>query len=147
MQNYVCFSPLTSGLASFSHKSTPSDRPWIEAYCQNFQLAWKWAGPRMPKGQLSRVSWSGNSWKPFTFQPALRALQQPHKQSHSLQLATDTELAHHSLSTLSIFLSKRISSKYHAVTSKHQPGHLKGLLATSKWHALLVYSGCRHGEM
>ena len=49
----------------------------------------------MPKGQLSRVPWPGNSWMPFTFQPALRALQQPHKHLHSLQLATDTELAHH----------------------------------------------------
>jgi len=49
----------------------------------------------MPKGQLSTVSWPGNSWMPFTFQPALWALQQPHKHSHSLQLATDTELAHH----------------------------------------------------
>jgi len=49
----------------------------------------------MPKGQLSRVPWSGNSWMPFTFQPALRALQRPHKHPHSLQLATDTELAHH----------------------------------------------------
>ena len=36
LQNYVCFSPLTSGLESFGHKSTPSDRPWIEAYCPNF---------------------------------------------------------------------------------------------------------------
>ena len=26
------------------------------------------------------------------------------------------------------------------------PGHLKGPLATSKWHTLLVYSGCRHGK-
>jgi len=25
--------------------------------------------------------------------------------------------------------------------------HLKGQIATSKWHALLVYSGCRHGKM
>jgi len=49
----------------------------------------------MPKGQLSRVPWPGNSWMPFTFQPALRVLQQPHKHLHSLQLATDTELAHH----------------------------------------------------
>jgi len=49
----------------------------------------------MPKGQLSGVPWPGNSWMPFTFQPALRVLQQPHKHSHSLQLATDTELAHH----------------------------------------------------
>jgi len=27
---------------------------------------------------------------PFTFQPALQALQQPHKRSHSLQLPTHT---------------------------------------------------------
>jgi len=32
LQNYVCFSPLTSGLESFGHKSTPFDRLWIEAY-------------------------------------------------------------------------------------------------------------------
>jgi len=36
LQNYACFSPLTSGLESFGHKSTPSDRPWIEAYCLKF---------------------------------------------------------------------------------------------------------------
>ena len=36
LQNYICFSPLTSGLESFGHKSTPSDRPCIEAYCQKF---------------------------------------------------------------------------------------------------------------
>jgi len=36
LQNYVCFSPLTSGLESFGHKSTPSDRPWTEAYCPKF---------------------------------------------------------------------------------------------------------------
>jgi len=29
LQNYVCFSPLTSGLESFGHKSSPSHRPWI----------------------------------------------------------------------------------------------------------------------
>ena len=27
---------LTSGLESFGHKSTPSDGPWIEAYCPTF---------------------------------------------------------------------------------------------------------------
>ena len=36
LQNYIRFSPLTSGLESFGHKSTPSDRPWIEAYCPKF---------------------------------------------------------------------------------------------------------------
>jgi len=34
--NYVFFSSLTSGLESFGHKCTPSDRPWIEAYCPKF---------------------------------------------------------------------------------------------------------------
>jgi len=34
----------------------------------------------MLTGQLSRVLWPGNScsWMPFTFRPALCALQQPH---------------------------------------------------------------------
>jgi len=31
-ENYACFSPLTSGLESFGHKSTP----WIEDYCPKF---------------------------------------------------------------------------------------------------------------
>ena len=31
---------------------------------------------------ISRVPWPGNLWMPFTFQPALRALQEPHKHSH-----------------------------------------------------------------
>jgi len=31
--------------------------------------------------------------------------------------------------------------------NKVSPGHLEAPLATSKWHALLVYSGCRHGKM
>ena len=30
--------PLTSGLESFDHKPTPSDRPWIEAYSPKFYL-------------------------------------------------------------------------------------------------------------
>jgi len=36
LQKYICFSLLTSVLESFGHKSTPSDRPWIEAYCPTF---------------------------------------------------------------------------------------------------------------
>ena len=40
---------LISRLESFGHKSTPSDRPWIEAYCPKFKLAREWAGPRMLK--------------------------------------------------------------------------------------------------
>jgi len=51
----------------------------------------------MPKGQLSRVPWPGNSWMPFTFQPALWVPQQTHKHSHSLQPAIPihSQLAHH----------------------------------------------------
>jgi len=47
----------------------------------------------MPK--VNFLPWPGNSWMPFTFQAALLALQQPHKHSHSLQLAIHTQLAHH----------------------------------------------------
>ena len=60
-----------------------------------FQLVWKWVGPRMLKGQLSRVPWPGNSWMPFTFQPALWVLLQPHKHSYSLQQVIHTQVAHH----------------------------------------------------
>jgi len=37
----------------------------------------------MPKSQLSKVPWPGKSWMLFTFQPALRPLQQPHIHTHS----------------------------------------------------------------
>ena len=46
----------------------------------------------MPKGQLSLAR---ELLDVFTFQPALRVLQHPHKHSHSLQLAIHTQLAHH----------------------------------------------------
>jgi len=109
----------------------------------------------MPKGQLSRVPWPGNSWMPFTFQPTLWALQQPHNHSHSLQQAIPTELAHHyiqyALSTLSVFFFFfEVQEDFFKVQHGHIKApkwHLKGLLATSKWHALLVYSGCQHGKM
>jgi len=35
-QNDMCFSLFTSGLESCGHKSTPSDRPWVVAYCPKF---------------------------------------------------------------------------------------------------------------
>jgi len=87
LQNYICISLLTSGLESFGHKSTPSDRPWIEvSQARN--------GLELECQKVNFLEYLGQ-WNPFTFQPALRALQQPHKHSHSLQLATDTEVAHH----------------------------------------------------
>ena len=36
LQNYVHFSPLTTGLESFGHKSTPYDGLRIETYCPKF---------------------------------------------------------------------------------------------------------------
>jgi len=93
LQNYLCFTSLISGFEF-----------WPQTYSLWQALDWgllskilastKMGGPRVPNGQLSRVPWPGNSWMPFTFQPALQALQQPHKHSHSLQLATHTQLAH-----------------------------------------------------
>ena len=60
----------------------------MEAYRLSKILAsTKMGGPRMLKGQLSRAPWPGNSRMLFTFQLALCVLQQPHKNSHSLQLA------------------------------------------------------------
>ena len=73
--NYVCFSPVTSRLESFGHKSTPSHRPWTGAYYSNILSSTK----KKPKCQLSQVPGSGNSWLLFTFSS--------HKYSHSLQLA------------------------------------------------------------
>jgi len=43
----------------------------------------------MPKGQLSRVPWPGNSWMLFTFQPALGRFSSPTNiHSHSSKLLT-----------------------------------------------------------
>jgi len=36
LKNCTCFSPPTSVLQSFGHKSTPSDRSSIESYCPKF---------------------------------------------------------------------------------------------------------------
>ena len=47
-----------------------------------------------------------------------------------------------------LYMPKRISSKYRMATSNHQNGTWKGCWPQqSAWHALLVYSGCRHGKM
>ena len=79
----------------------------------------------MLKGQLSKVPWPGNIHFPACSSGTSAA---PH--SHSLQQAIHTQLAHHyiqqALLILSIYFSKRISSKYCAATSKHHQ-HKKGL--------------------
>ena len=92
----MCFSPLTSRLESFGHKYTPSDRPWIEHYCLKFQLAQKWAGPRMLRGQLSRVP--NNSWMPYVHFPSGTSVA---PQTFLLTAATaiHTQLAKHYLSS------------------------------------------------
>ena len=59
-----------------------------------FALTQKWAGPVVPKGQLSRVPWPGSCRRLFTFQAVLRPLQQTHKHSCSLHLAIHTQIAH-----------------------------------------------------
>jgi len=50
-------------------------------------------------------------------------LQQPHKHSHSLQLATHIELAHHYIQEA---LSTVSSSKYRVAPSKHRQATWKG---------------------
>ena len=72
----------------FWHKSSPSDRPWIKAYCPKFYLVQKWARPRMLKGQLSTVPWPGNSRMPFTFQPACSSGSSAAPQTFTLTLAS-----------------------------------------------------------
>ena len=81
LQNCVCFSPLTSGLEVLGTNLLPLTVPGLRS--------------TVPKGQLSRVPWPGNSWMPFPFQPALWTPQQPHKHSNSLQQAIQSPLAHH----------------------------------------------------
>jgi len=82
-------------IESFCHKSTPSE-PLDGGLLSKVLASTKIGGPRMPKGQHSRGCHIAALW----------ALQQPHKHSHSLQLANHTQLAHHyiqyALSTLSV---------------------------------------------
>jgi len=81
----------------------------------------------MLKDQLSRVPWPGNSWMPFTFQPALRSLQKPHKHLHSLQLAIHTELAQHYIQyAWSIFFQEDFFKVYRTTTSKCRQATWKG---------------------
>jgi len=36
LQNYILLFPAHLWVREFGHKSTPSDRPWIKAYCPKF---------------------------------------------------------------------------------------------------------------
>ena len=60
-----CFSTFTSRLQSFGHTSTPSHQPSPATKPAKFALTRKWAGPVMPKGQLSRVPWPGSCRRLF----------------------------------------------------------------------------------
>ena len=121
LQNYICFFRLTSGLEGFGHKSTTSDMPWIEAYCPKSYHENGWVLECWKVNFLECLGHAGNSWKLFSFQPAFRAFQQPHKYSYSLQLAIHTQLAHH-------YIQYALCALW----------HLKGPLATSMWHAPLL---------
>jgi len=84
-------------ISKFFWGSMPPDHPrslWPMAAAD--QLSRTQMFPSLEKNPVWNpgVPWPGNSSMPFTFQPALQALQQPHKHSRSLQQATDTELAH-----------------------------------------------------
>ena len=79
---------LATHLATPSHQPSPATKP------AKFAPTRKWAGPVMPKGQLSRVPWPGSCRILFTFQAVLRSLQQTHKHSCSLHLAIHTQIAH-----------------------------------------------------
>ena len=81
-------------VTEFGHTSTPSHQPSPATIPAKFALTRKWAGPVMPKGQLSRVPWPGSCRRLFTFQAVLRPLQQTHKHSCSLHLAIHTQIAH-----------------------------------------------------
>jgi len=75
----------------------------------------------MPKGQLSRVPWPGNSCMPITSQSASAA-----SQTFTLSYFHWTITSVHSICFIDYFCSKRNSSKYCAAASKHRNGTWKG---------------------
>jgi len=96
---------------------------------------------RMPKGQLSRVPWPGNSWMPFTFLPARSLGTSAAPKTFTLtpaSLATHTELTHHytytqyALSTLFIFFFLVLKDFFKV---PHQSTKMA------------LNSGCRHRKM
>ena len=101
--------PFTKGLVP-RLTSTPSHQPSPATKPAKFALTRKWAGPVMPKGQLSRVPWPGSCRRLFTFQAVLRPLQQTHKHSCSLHLAIHTQIAHRHIQSARIasYLKKKV---------------------------------------
>ena len=110
----------------------PLSQPSQQATHTKFNLAWKWARPRMLRGQLSRVPWPGNSWMPFTFQPALQQFSSPTR--FTLTPANYSHWTNTSLHSicfinsfgLFFFTSKRISPKYWTATFKCRQANWKG---------------------
>ena len=116
----------------------------------------KWANTKIGGG-ARKVSFleylcPGNSWMPFTFQAALQALQQPHKHSHSLQLAIHTEpsTSLHSICFVSslcfsFFIEVQIGF-LQSTAQPHQSTEMAFERAAShiKLTPLPVYSPCHH---
>ena len=83
LQNYICFSRSPQGQRVLATNLLPLTGPGMRPTVQNSSK------PRMSKGQLSRVPLPGNSWMPFTFQPALCHFSNPTNiHTHSSQLLT-----------------------------------------------------------
>jgi len=92
----------------------------------------------------------------FAFHLAPRALRQPYKHSHSLQLATHTELVHHYLHYLQYvyhlfppFSFFKVLKDFFKVLHSHLKAS-NGTLERAVNHIKVTRppcSGCRHGKM
>jgi len=82
---------------------------------------------------------------PFTFQPALRALQQPHKHSHSLQLATHTQLHIITFNINSFWFSLLSPRRFLQSTTWSHPSTTRPLKRAASHIKVMrppCYSGC-----
>ena len=70
------------------HRCTPSLSAFTAGSTHKIQYSMKMGGPKIPKGQLSRVPLPGISAKPLVFQ-------QPHQHSYTLYLAILTQTEYH----------------------------------------------------
>jgi len=100
----------------------------------------------MPKGQLSRVLGQGTLGCHSLFSLLFRRF------SSLTFTITQASYPHWTSTSLHSICYISVQEEFYKVPRGHIKatpghGHLKGPLATSKWHALLVYSGCHHGRM
>ena len=102
----------------------------------------KMGGPKMLKGQFLKYLDQGtlgyHSPSRLPFECFSSPTNFPTHCSYLFTLNITTFDMLYELFSVSLFWFKRISSKYHAATSKW---HLEG------WHALPVYSSCYHAKM